>query len=291
MQTRNASRLVAVLGTAVLAVAALPGTALAGAHGGAPKPSDLLVDPTRRSDVTGTVLITGSNRGIGLAMARNYAERGWRVIATARSPGKATELNALAAEYPKQVSVERLDVTDAGEIAALAKKYADQPIDVLLNNAALLGDPQGQVVGNYDFDLFQRIMNTNVAGPLRVSQAFVEHVARSDMKKIVAITSTKGSLTFIRMSGLQFYNSSKSALNMVMKGLSAGLEDRGITVALVSPGAVDTDMMDLALGGRSFPGGLITPEASAEAVINIIDQYGPELGITFMSHEGARLPW
>lgn len=291
MQNILTRRLCAALATGLLAASLVPSAALAGAHGGPPKAADLLVDPTKRSDVTGTVLITGSNRGIGLAMAKNYAARGWTVIATARSPGKADELKALAKQYPDTVSVERLDVTDPGEIEALAKKYEGQAIDVLLNNAAMLGDPQGQVLGNYDFDLFLRIMNTNVAGPLRVSQAFVDHVARSDMKKIVAITSTQGSLTFIRMPGLQFYNSSKSALNMVMKGLSAAVEERGVTVALVSPGAVDTDMMDLALGGRSFPGGLITAEESAEAVINIIDQYGPELGIVFMSHEGARLPW
>ena len=280
----------ALLITLLASTFAFAGLAQAGAHMGGPKAQDILLDPAKRTDLTGTVLITGSNRGIGLAMARNYAERGWTVIATARKPEKADELNALAKQYPK-VAVERLDVTDQAEVDALAKKYAGKPIDVLLNNAAMLGDPGPQMFGTYDFDLFQRVFNTNVAGPLRVSEAFVENVAASRQKKIVAITSVQGSITLIRMAAIQFYNASKSALNMSMRALSAAVEDRGITVALISPGAVDTDMMAQAMGGRSTQMRLITPEQSAEAVINIIDQYGFDMNGTFLSHEGAKIPW
>ena len=281
----------AALMTWLLATAlTFAGLAQAGAHMGGPRAEDILIDPAKRTDVTGTVLITGSNRGIGLAMARNYAERGWTVIATARRPELADELNALAAEFPK-VAVERLDVTNQAQVDALAKKYEGKPIDVLLNNAAMLGDPGPQMFGTYDFDLFQRVFNTNVAGPLRMAEAFVEHVAASQQKKIVAITSAQGSITLIRMAAIQFYNASKTALNMSMRAVSAAVEDRGITVALISPGAVDTDMMALAMGGRSTQMRLITPEQSAEAVINIIDQYGFDMNGTFLSHEGAKIPW
>lgn len=273
-----------------LAAAGLVGEALAGGHGRAPRPEDLLVDPAKRTDITGTVLVTGANRGIGLELARNYAERGWTVIATARKPEKASELNAIAKANPK-VSVERLDVLDQAQVDALAKKYEGQPIDVLLNNAAVLGAKEPQVLGDYDMDLFLRVMNTNVAGPLRMTQAFLENVAASDQKKIVAITSTQGSLTLANNASIPFYNSSKSALNMVMRSVRAAVKDQGITVALVSPGAVDTQMMRTALAGAKFPMRLLTPADSAEAVINIIDQYDFKLSGTFMSHRGSKIPW
>jgi NAD(P)-dependent dehydrogenase (short-subunit alcohol dehydrogenase family) len=273
-----------------LAVTALAGEALAGGHGRTPRPEELLADPAKRTDVTGTVLITGANRGIGLELARNYAERGWTVIATARKPEQADELNAIAADNPK-VSVERLDVLDQAQVDTLAKKYAGKPIDVLLNNAAILGAKEPQVLGNYDMDLFLRVMNTNVAGPLRVTQAFLDNVAASGQKKIVAITSTQGSLTYANNSSIPFYNSSKSALNMVMRSVRAAVKDQGITVALVSPGAVDTQMMRTAMEGVSRRMRLLTPAQSAEAVINVIDQYNFDMSGTFMSHRGAEIPW
>lgn len=265
-------------------------TVLAGGHGGQSRPQEVLVDPAKRTEITGTVLVTGANRGIGLEMARNYAERGWRVIATARSPGTADELNAIAAKYP-QVAVEKLDVTSQSDVDALAVKYKGQPIDVLLNNAAWLGDPADQKFGDYNFDVFLGVMDTNVAGPLRMAEAFIENVAASEQKKIVAITSAQGSLTLIRSASIQFYNASKSALNMSMRALSAAVEDRGVIVALISPGAVDTDMMALALGDSNFQMRLLTPAQSAEAVINVIDQNGMELNGAFLSHEGTRIPW
>jgi NAD(P)-dependent dehydrogenase (short-subunit alcohol dehydrogenase family) len=266
------------------------GQAWAGAHRGGPNPEDILIDPTVRTDITGTVLLTGANRGIGLAMARNYAERGWKVIATARKPEKADDLKAAAKEFPN-ISIERLDINDQAQVDALADKYRGTPIDVLFNNAAVLGDRTRQVFGEYDFDLFELIFRTNVAGPMRMAQAFIEHVEASEEKKIVAMTSAQGSLTLVRMAQIQFYNASKSALNMSMSSMSAALEDRGVTVVLVSPGAVDTDMMAESLGGRKFPGRLMTPEQSAEAVINVVDQYGLDMTGTFISHQGAKLPW
>ncbi|MDJ0929055.1 MAG: SDR family oxidoreductase [Gammaproteobacteria bacterium] len=284
------ARNILLLALVTLAALAIATQVHAGAHNRQVNPEDILVDPTKRIDITGTVLITGANRGIGLAMARNYAKRGWRVVATARKPEKANDLNKLAASNDN-VSVERLDVLDQEQVDALAEKYADQPIDVLLNNAAILGDKPGQVFGDFDFDLFNRVINTNVAGPLRMAGAFADHVAASEQKKIIAISSVQGSITLIRSATIQFYSASKTALNMSMRAVSAAVEDRGITVALISPGAVDTDMMAKALEGSNFRMRLLTPEQSAEAVINVIDQYGFDMSGTFLSHEGVKLPW
>ena len=265
--------------------------ALAAAHTGAKKPkAEIKLDAAKRSDITGTVLVTGANRGIGLELARNYAERGWTVIATARKLEKADALNAIAASHDN-VTVEQMDLLDLEGIDALAARLKDVPIDVLLNNAAMLGEPNDQNLGNLDYDLMKRVLNVNVIGTMKMVETFIPQVEKSNQKKIVAITSTQGSITTLRSPGLVFYNTSKTALNMVMKSNSRALKNQGITVALVSPGAVDTDMMNLALDRAGVSFKLLTPQASAEAVINVIDQYGLDLTGTFMSHTGTEIPW
>jgi NAD(P)-dependent dehydrogenase (short-subunit alcohol dehydrogenase family) len=277
--------------TLILLSLSLTAPAFAGAHTGAKKPKpEINLDAAKRTDVTGTVLVTGANRGIGLELARNYAERGWTVIATARKPDKADALNAIAAKH-KKVTVEQMDLLDLDGIDALAARLKDIPIDVLLNNAAMLGEPNDQTLGNLDYALMKQVLNVNVVGTMKMVETFIPHVEKSEQKKIVAITSTQGSISSIRNPGLVFYNTSKTALNMVMKSNSRALKKQGITVALVSPGAVDTDMMNLALDRAGVSFKLLTPQASAEAVINVIDQYGLDMTGTFMSHTGTEIPW
>ncbi len=129
-----------------------------------------------------TVLITGSNRGIGLALARNYAISGWNVIATCRSPERADDLKKLIYDYPN-ISIERLDVTDLDEIESLAKKYEGIAIDVLINNAGILGDIEAQTFGSLDQLSFEKVMAVNAYGPLKVAEAFSDNVALSEQKK------------------------------------------------------------------------------------------------------------
>lgn len=250
----------------------------------------LAIPAARAADKPGTVLITGSNRGIGLEFARWYAERNWRVIATARKPERATDLEAIADAHPKFV-IERLDLLDHAMIDGLAAKYVGQPIDVLLNNAAILGEPNDQSFGSMDFDLLARIMATNVTGPMKMAEAFVANVEASEQKKIVAITSTQGSIGMLRSPAIPFYNMSKAALNMGMKSNSRALKKRGITVALISPGAVDTDMMRLALDRAGVSFKLLTPAQSAAMVATVIANYGLEQSGTFVSHTGEIIPW
>lgn len=275
-----------------LIVALMSHTALAGGHTGNSKKSELSFDPELRSDVTGTVLVTGANRGIGLALAKNYAERGWTVIATARKPERADELNALAS-MTDNVSVERMDLLDHEGIDALAEKLRDVPIDVLLNNAAIMGDASDQDFGNYNYDTLMKVIEVNVAGTLKMTEAFVDHVAASEQKKIVGITSTQGSITSLRDPLIPFYKMSKTALNMGMKSVSKHVKRKKITIALVSPGAVDTRMMNAALDHSNYKGKsfMITTAQSAEAVINVIDQYQLKDSGAFMAHTGEELPW
>lgn len=234
-----------------------------------------------------TVLITGSNRGIGLELARVYAERGWNVIATCRTPSQATDLQAIAAEYDNVV-IEELDVTDDEEIAALAEKYEGKPIDVLLNNAAIPGDRDKQKFGSLDYDLFEKVIKVNVHGPLKMAEAFIANVEASDQKKIINISSTQGSLssTVGNRGNSFFYKSSKSALHMVTRIMSIEMKDRGITVGLVSPGWVDTNF-----GGMPSMPGMITPQESAQSVVAVIDDYNLDKSGLLLSHKGEVEAW
>lgn len=235
-----------------------------------------------------TFLITGSNRGVGLALARVYAGRGWNVIATARSPGRAGELKALAASNAR-VSIERLDVTEDEDIERLARRLGDRPIDVLFHNAGILGTPLGkQQFGGLDEDLFEDVMETNVLGPLKLSEALVGNVAASGQKKIIGMTSGLGSLTLMgSMSRFYYYQMSKAALNMGMRALRNDLRGRGITVALLAPGMVDTGLLE----ESGFRGEALTPAESAEALYGLVEALGVDDPGKPVNVDGKVIPW
>ena len=130
-----------------------------------------------------TVLITGADRGLGLEFTRQYAARGDTVIATCRHPEDAAELQALAVTK-KTIFVEKLDLTDDAGVRSLATKYRGKPIDVLINNAGILGDRDGQMLGAFSRKGFHDVMDVNAFGPLVVSEAFRENVFAGKAKKI-----------------------------------------------------------------------------------------------------------
>ena len=231
-----------------------------------------------------TVLITGSNRGIGFEFTRQYAAKGWNVIATARRPDEATELKALAEEYPT-ISIEQLDVMDHAMIDLLAERYAGTPIDILLNNAGIGGGAESQIFGRFNYETFDRTMATNAIGPMKMAEAFVEHVAASDHKKIMTVSSSQGSITEVDRPGLYFYRASKSALNMMMRNLSLQLKGRGIIVGLVAPGATDTDFM------KGVPIPLGKPEDRVRGMIGVIDDFTLENTGDFIEYSTEKLPW
>ena len=239
-----------------------------------------------------TILITGSNRGVGLALAKQFAGEGWNVIATCRAPAEAAELNALAKENPKVV-VEALDVTSVPAMQALATKYKGVPIDVLFNNAAILGDRNDtgnkkQQLGGLDEDLFDRVMKTNVYGPLKLSEILAENVAASSQKKIVGITSGLGSLTLMgKMSRFYYYQMSKAALNMGFRALRNDLSKRGVTVALLAPGMVDTDL----LAASGYTGKALSPAESAAGLYKLVVELTPADPGVPVNVDGKPMPW
>ena len=239
-----------------------------------------------------TVLITGSNRGIGLALAQNYAEQGWNVIATCRKPKKATDLMSLRENF-SNVNIEELDVTSEEQINALAKKYNGIPIDVLLNNAGILGEVKDQVFGALNEQTFELVFAVNTLAPLKISEAFIENVAISQQKKIVSMTSGLASMQITaNQSYFYFYRMSKAALNMGIVAMNASLKKRGIISALIAPGQVETKMLEES--GYRGPN-KITPDESAKSLIKIIDSISQEVltknGNKAINVDQRVLPW
>ncbi len=192
-----------------------------------------------------TVLITGSSTGHGLvAFVKDYADRGWTVIATCRTPSKADRLQAFAAERDS-VIVEELDIVDYAEVDALAKKYEGTPIDVLNLNGAINTFRFGpNRFGSIDYEWFEQIMKVNVVGQIYVAEAFLEHVAASEEKKIIAMSSNGGSITNMGRRGggvAPAYRASKAGLNMAMRTMGEAVKERGVIVAVFAPGTIDTE--------------------------------------------------
>jgi NAD(P)-dependent dehydrogenase (short-subunit alcohol dehydrogenase family) len=242
--------------------------------------------PAAAADYVPTVLITGSNRGIGLEYVRQYAARGWNVIATARKPDEATELRALAASNPR-IAIERLDVTDLGAVDALAAKYAGRPVDVLVNNAGITGTPEQQYFGkSSDYDVFAQVLKTNVIAPLKIAEAFLPHLEAGRQKKLVNVSSSEGSIAGASSGRMYFYRASKAALNMEMRNVALAMKGRGIAVAMINPGPVDTDMM------ARVPKSILRPKDVAVAdLIRITDSLTLENTGQFWDFTGKPLPW
>ena len=229
-----------------------------------------------------SALITGANRGLGLEFARQYLADGWQVYAACRNPASASELRRLADDSDRRLRILAMDVTDPASIQATAGELDGQAIDVLINNAGIIG-PRGQTIGNIDYEAWAEVFAVNTMGSMRVSEAFVEHVARSHRKLIVTLTSGMGSIGDNTSGGSVVYRSSKAAVNMVTRSLAIDLAPRGIICVVVNPGWVRTDM-----GG---PSGRLEPAESVNALRRLIATLGPEQSGKFFNHTGHEYPW
>ena len=241
-------------------------------------------NPDRLSNDHPTVLITGSNRGIGLEFVKQFANRGWNVIATARKPAEATDLQALAADN-ERIVIEQLDVTDADRISDLTNKYGNRPIDVLLNNAGITPKygTAFKTVSGVDWDMARRSLEVNAIAPVRISQAFMGQVAASEQKKIVVISSKAGSFELgPQMPMMYSYRGSKAALNMYMYTLSFETVKRDVILTLLSPGQVNTTP------GFKLPEAIETEE-SVSKMLAVIDGLTPEDNGKFLDYEDGRV--
>ena len=236
-----------------------------------------------------TVLVTGASRGLGLELVRQYAADGCRVIATCRRPDDSPELNALANSFGSKVTVEVLDVTGHAAIEALALKYRGTSIDILVNNAGDIGprDPNRsrlhlQQFGTIDYGEWRRVLEINTLSPLKVVEAFVEHVAASVRRQMIFVSSTTAS----NVEGVYAtfaYCSSKAALNKVVSMLAIALKPRGIVCAAVCPGYVRTR-----LGGDAAVLGV---EESITGLRQVIDALTLERTGSFTRYNGETIAW
>lgn len=224
-----------------------------------------------------SVAITGANRGLGLALARSFAADGWRVHACCRHPEKAAELKGLDGE----LMLHRLEVTDALQVSSLARNLADEPIDLLVNNAAIRCPTAG--FGAIDYDDWARSFAVNTMGPMRLAEQFAPLLAAGTRRQIVNISSVLGSIARTASGGDYPYRSSKAALNMVTRGLAADLADQGIAVFAVHPGWLRSDM-----GGEAAP---LEPEEAAADLRALFDRLGAEDSGGFFDRDGAPIPW
>ncbi len=221
------------------------------------------------------VLITGASRGIGRALAVELNGRGHSVIATSRRPSDA------AVDVPG-IRHLTLDVTDQRSIAAAAEALLDEPLDILVNNAGLFG-PRGAGLGRIDDTAWHEVLATNVIGAYRVSEAFLPHLRRGRDKKLVTISSRMGSMGANTTGGEYIYRSSKAAVNAVMRSLAIDLEPESITVAVLHPGWVRTDM-----GG---PGAALDVATSARGLADVILGLTPTQSGGFFNYDGTPLVW
>ena len=222
-----------------------------------------------------TIMITGASRGLGLEFARQFYNEECRVIATCRSPKDANELNAIG-----DIDVHALDVTDDKSVTTLADKLRGENIDILINNAGVIGQRDG--FGRIDYDIWAETMDTNVFGPMRVAEAFRDNVMNSYKKQMIFITSRMGSITEA-VPNAYVYRSSKAALNMAVKCLSAELGEQGLIAVLFHPGHVQTDM-----GGQAAP---VTPQKSIAGMKNQIVALTHDDNGRFLSYDGHQIPW
>jgi NAD(P)-dependent dehydrogenase (short-subunit alcohol dehydrogenase family) len=236
-----------------------------------------------------TVLVTGASRGLGLEFVRQYAAAGWEVIACARDPHHATELAEVKRRAAGTVQIDALDVTHPAQVERLAGRHAGTAIDVLINNAGDIG-PRGahreqlhkQFFGSIDYDAWRHVLDVNLLAPIRIAEAFAEHVERSDQKKMIFMSSSSGSIAE-GTHPVFAYCSSKAALNKAVAMLALAVRERGIIAAAVCPGHAKT-----ALGGL---GASVEVRDSIAGLRRLIGRLTLADSGTFTRYTGERVAW
>ncbi len=217
-----------------------------------------------------TVLVTGANRGIGLQLCKQLAERGDAVIAVCREA--SDELSALDVRL-----IDGIDVSSGTAVETLRQELDGQPIDVLINNAGIL---RRDTFGDIDYDIMTEQYRVNTLGPLRVTEALADNLHEGS--KVAIVSSRVGSIEDNGSGGNYGYRASKAAVNMIGTNLKHELLPRGIAVAILHPGLVATDMT----GGSG-----IAPADSARGLIERVDELTLENTGGFWHAEGYTLPW
>ncbi|MCD1258682.1 SDR family NAD(P)-dependent oxidoreductase [Paenibacillus athensensis] len=234
------------------------------------------------------ICVTGADRGVGLALTTLLLEAGGEVFAGQYSPGAA--LAGLAARFPQKLHVLPLDVADSASVKEAAARIAahTEKLDVLFNNAAILGDIEASVEDELDFAEMQAVYNVNALGALRVSNALTPLLLRGADKLIVNISSEAGSIGDCERTSWFAYCMSKSALNMQTALIHNRLRPQGGMAVAVHPGWVQTYMR-----GVKDEAATLTPEQSAAGIVETAQRLAAERPekAAFVDYAGRPLPW
>jgi NAD(P)-dependent dehydrogenase (short-subunit alcohol dehydrogenase family) len=225
-------------------------------------------------------LVTGANRGIGLALTRVLLASGKQVIAGCRDPDAATDLKQLARGYSDGIDLIMCDLTNEQSLHAVAKdaRKRRSKLDVIVNNGAIMPEQGSESILQLDLRLFSNAFDTNVLGPVRVVRAFYSMLIESGRPRIVNVSSGLGSITDREGSDYYCYATSKAALNMVTRSIAFEFGPKGITAVAISPGWVRTGM-----GGQNAP---LSAEESARSLAATIEKIGPAQNGQFLSRDG-----
>jgi NAD(P)-dependent dehydrogenase (short-subunit alcohol dehydrogenase family) len=229
---------------------------------------------------TGTILLIGASRGLGLAMAAEFLNRGWNVVGTVQARGR-TALHDLADQHPGRIEIETLDVTDPDRIAALHDRLAGRSFDILFHNAGIATANAREAVGEVSTEAFVRVLVTNALSPMRVVEAFQDLVPADGL--IGIMSSGMGSVGKNERGGAEIYRGSKAALNQFMRCYAARHASEPRALVLMAPGWIRTDM-----GGPDAPFGI--EEAIPKVVDVLLSQRGKP-GLQFLDREGRTVPW
>lgn len=234
-----------------------------------------------------TVFITGTNKGIGLELVKQYLADGQEVVATCRNRNRADTLHTLAHKHPGQLRICEMDLADVDSLQSLAVELEGWPIDIFINNAgAAVGystDSDRNVFGALEAEIWVGMFRSNTIGPVLLAQYLYPNVLLGVDKKIVFVTSKPASIADNSGGAMYMNRTSRTALNQAIKSMSIDLKDDGITVASISPGWVKTDS-----GGE---GALITAETSASGIRQVIASLRPEQTALFADYKGELIPW
>jgi NAD(P)-dependent dehydrogenase (short-subunit alcohol dehydrogenase family) len=232
-------------------------------------------------------LVTGANRGLGLEFVRQYAADGWNVVAVCRDPSSASALADIASGNDA-VELVPADVVDPDSIVALCERLGNRPLDIVINNAGIFGPSRkaagddGQTFGYVDVDSWIDVLRVNTIAPLKIAEALLANVAAAGNGKIVTISSGLGSIAGTE-GGYYAYRTSKAAVNMAMATLAKEPAAADVTVCVLNPGWVRTDM-----GGNSAP---LEPGESVAAMRRLIEELDSSDSGSFIDVSGRRIDW
>ena len=233
-------------------------------------------------------LVTGANRGLGLEFTKQILQEGHNVYATCRNTNDIDDLNEYSGKYKDSLIILKLDINDHDSILKLNKKLKNVPIDVMINNAGIIGplpyfeNTFKQHYGTIDYDVWADVFKTNLFGPVKMAETFLDQIEKGQDKKMVFISSVVGSIADDHQKAFA-YATSKTALNKSVALMADILKEREVKVLAMCPGYVKTRMN----GG----GANLEPDESIKGMLKQIEKLDLESSGSFVRYNGESINW